>query len=266
MKIALVSAFLDDGYEHVLDDKFMENVVSQEDHFYHRIAHVLKMRNHEPIVFYISVEKKMRKFRHKYGHTIIRIPAKKIPVFHESLVYAPKLIKQIENNFDICYLVSGYYVMYKVPDVFDYITYKFNKKISKPLLACFILIGIFVISPSIIEENRVHWVPWWKNVVSYLYDLPASEIFLIKDPGLSDIHRIPYPISGSNFQHTIVIDTEKVLIETRIIENDPPEYVVKACVRHAECKNILLKVEENLIQYGYERKAFDEKAILLKQK
>ncbi len=36
MKIALVSAFLeDDVYEKRLTDHFMENVICQEDHFYH---------------------------------------------------------------------------------------------------------------------------------------------------------------------------------------------------------------------------------------
>lgn len=127
MKIALISAFLDDGYECILDDKFMEEVVCQEDHFYHRIAHSLKMRNHEPVVFYISVEKKIKKFTHKYGHTIIRVPAKKIPFFHEPIVYSPELIKQVENDFGVS-LVFGYYVMYKVPDMFDYIVRKLKGK------------------------------------------------------------------------------------------------------------------------------------------
>ena len=127
MKIALISIFLDDGYEHILDDKFMEDVVCQEDHHYHRTAHSLKMRNHEPIVFYISVEKELKKFTHRYGHTIIRVPAKKIPFFHEPIVSSPELIKQVENNFDVS-LVFSYYVMYKVPDMFDYIVKKLGGK------------------------------------------------------------------------------------------------------------------------------------------
>lgn len=127
MKIALISIFLDDGYEHILDDKFMQDVVCQEDHHYHRTAHSLKMRNHEPVVFYISVEKELKKFTHRYGHTIIRVPAKKIPFFHEPIVYSPELIKQLENNFDIS-LVFSYYVMYKVPDMFDYILRKLKGK------------------------------------------------------------------------------------------------------------------------------------------
>lgn len=133
MKIALVSAFLDDGYQHILNDEFMEKVVCQEDHFYHRIADSIKMRDHEVTVFYISVEKEIKKFKHKYGHEIIRVPAKKIPFFHEPLVYSPDLIRQIENKFDICHLVSGYYVMYKVPDMFDYIVKKLQNKM--PIVA-----------------------------------------------------------------------------------------------------------------------------------
>jgi glycosyltransferase involved in cell wall biosynthesis len=133
MKIALVSAFLDDGYGHNLNDEFMENVVCQEDHFYHRIAHSIKMRNHEVTVFYISIEKELKKFKHKYGHEIIRVPAKKIPFFHEPLIYSPTLIEQIEKEFDICHLVSGYYVMYKVPDMFDYIVKKLQNKM--PIIA-----------------------------------------------------------------------------------------------------------------------------------
>jgi len=132
MKIALVSVFLDDGYER-MDDDFMKDVVCQEDHFYHRIARSLKMENHEPTVLYISNEKKLKKFRHKYGHEIIRVPAKKIPFFHEPIIYSPELIRQIEYKFDICQLVSGYYVMYKVPDMFDYVVKKLHNKM--PIIA-----------------------------------------------------------------------------------------------------------------------------------
>ena len=82
MKIALLSLFLDEDYGNTLNDNFMENVICQEDHFYHRIARSLKTANHEPTVFYISVEKKLKKFKHKYGHEIIRVPAKKIPLYH----------------------------------------------------------------------------------------------------------------------------------------------------------------------------------------
>ena len=127
MKVALISIFLDDGYEHILDDKFMENFVCKEDHYYHRIAHLLRMQNHDPIVFYISLEKELKIFTHKYGHKIIRVPAKKIPFFHEPIIYSPELIKQVENNFDLSFLFS-YYVMYKVPDMFDYLIRRLNGK------------------------------------------------------------------------------------------------------------------------------------------
>jgi glycosyltransferase involved in cell wall biosynthesis len=133
MKIALLSLFLDEDYGNTLNDNFMENVICQEDHFYHRIARSLKTANHEPTVFYISVEKKLKKFKHKYGHEIIRVPAKKIPFYHEPIVYSSELIKQIEGKFDICQIASGYYVMYKIPDMFDYVVRKLHNKI--PIIA-----------------------------------------------------------------------------------------------------------------------------------
>jgi glycosyltransferase involved in cell wall biosynthesis len=133
MKIALLSLFLDEDYGNTLNDTFMENVICQEDHFYHRIARSLKTVNHEPTVFYISVEKKLKKFKHKYGHEIIRVPAKKIPFYHEPIVYSSELIRQIEGKFDICQIASGYYVMYKVPDMFDYVVRKLHNKI--PIIA-----------------------------------------------------------------------------------------------------------------------------------
>ena len=133
MKIALVSALLDDGYGQKLDDKFMEEVVCQEDHSYHRIAHTLTIRNHKPTVFYVSSEKKIKRFAHKYGHEIIRVPVKKLPFFHEPLITSPKLIKQIITNFDVCHIVSGYYVMYKVPDMFDYTVKKLHN--TMPIIA-----------------------------------------------------------------------------------------------------------------------------------
>ena len=133
MKIALLSLFLDEDYGTTLNDNFMQNVMCQDDHFYHRIARSLKTANHEPTVFYISVEKKLKKFKHKYGHEIIRVPAKKIPFYHEPIVYSSELIRQIEGKFDICQIASGYYVMYKIPDMFDYVVRKLHNKI--PIIA-----------------------------------------------------------------------------------------------------------------------------------
>jgi glycosyltransferase involved in cell wall biosynthesis len=133
MKIPLVSAFLeDDVYETRLTDKFMEDVICNEDHFYHRTAKALSNKQIEPVVYYMSQEKLLKKFTHKYGHSIIRIPAKKINFIHEPIVYSPKLIESIKN-YDICDFVSGYYIMYKIPDMFDYSVFKLHKKI--PIIA-----------------------------------------------------------------------------------------------------------------------------------
>ena len=134
MKIALVSAFLEDEvYEKRLNDKVMENIICNEDHFYHRIAKALTQNGLEPVVHYLSEEKETKEFTHKYGHKIKRIPAKKYPFIHESIVKSPELIKNIQNDFDICNFVSGYYVKYKIPDMFDYTTSKLYKKM--PIIA-----------------------------------------------------------------------------------------------------------------------------------
>ena len=134
MRIALVSAFLEDEvYENRLNDEFMEKIICNEDHFYHRIAKSLTQNGLEPVVHYLSEEKDTKQFTHKYGHKIIRIPAKKYPFIHESIVQSPELIKNIQNNFDICNFVSGYYVKYKIPDMFDYTTSKLHKKM--PIIA-----------------------------------------------------------------------------------------------------------------------------------
>ena len=134
MRVALVSAFLEDEvYERRLNDEFMENIICNEDHFYHRIAKALTQNGLEPVVHYLSEEKETKQFMHKYGHKIIRIPAKRYPFIHESIVQSPELIKNIQNNFDICNFVSGYYVKYKIPDMFDYTTSKLFKKM--PIIA-----------------------------------------------------------------------------------------------------------------------------------
>ena len=133
MKVALVSAFLeDDVYEQRLTDQFMKDVICLEDHFYHRIAKALTNQNIDVTVFYFSDEEKMNEFSHKFGHSIIRIPAKKRKIIHESFLSAPEIIPIIKE-FDICQFVSGYYVNYKIPDMFDYIVRKLHGEI--PIVA-----------------------------------------------------------------------------------------------------------------------------------
>lgn len=133
MKIALVSAFLEDEvYGKLLDDNFMENVICKEDHFYHRIALSLTKNNFSPTVYYMSKIGKRKEFTHRYGHKIIRIPARKIAFFHESIVFSRKIIDEILNN-QVCFIVSGYYVKYKIPDMFDYILHKIHGKM--PIIA-----------------------------------------------------------------------------------------------------------------------------------
>ena len=83
MKVALVSAFLEDNvYEHRLTDKFMKDVICKEDHFYHRIAKALTIRNIEVTVFYMSQEKeKLKNFVHKYGTFYCACTSKKTKIY-----------------------------------------------------------------------------------------------------------------------------------------------------------------------------------------
>ena len=129
MKVPLVSAFLeDDVYETKLTDKFMEEVICNEDHFYHRTASALSKKGIEPTVYYLSQEKTLKQFTHKYGHSVIRVPTKRLNFIHEPIVYSSKLIELLKN-YDLCDFVSGYYIKYKIPDMFDYAVFKLHKKI-----------------------------------------------------------------------------------------------------------------------------------------
>ena len=127
-KIALVSTYVDDADGKILDDSFMEEFICNDDHFFHRIAKSLMMQNLEPVVILPSTVKETKIFQHKYGHSIIRIHANVIPFLHEPIVFSPKLVKIIQE-FDICHFVSGYYVMYKIPDLFDYCVSKIHGKL-----------------------------------------------------------------------------------------------------------------------------------------
>jgi glycosyltransferase involved in cell wall biosynthesis len=134
MKIALISAFLeDDIYGKKLTDDFMKDVICNEDHFYHRIAKSLTNLNMDVTIIYMSNQKNQKNFKHKYGHKIIRFPVSKIPFLHEPIIYSRKIPKFLKENFDICHFVSGYYIMYKIPDMFDYIVSKIYK--DMPIVA-----------------------------------------------------------------------------------------------------------------------------------
>jgi len=125
-------------------------------------------------------------------------------------------------------------------------------------------ISLFIFSPLAVEANRVNWVPYWYDVVTYVHDLPSSEIFLIVDPESGgNIRFRTYPVYGENFQHTVTVGTETKLFEKRI-EDNPPEYIVKLCKHRIDCEDIKEKLNGELIPYGYEKVAVDTHAILLK--
>lgn len=127
-KIALVSTYVDDADGKKFDDSYMENFICNDDHFFHRIAKSLMIQDLEPVVILPSVIKETKIFQHKYGHSIIRVHAKIIPFLYEPIVYSPELVKKIQE-YDLCHFVAGYYIMYKVPDLFDYCVSKLHDKL-----------------------------------------------------------------------------------------------------------------------------------------
>ena len=187
MKIPLVSAFLeDDVYETRLDDKFMEEVICNEDHFYHRIAKALSGKNLEPVVYYMSQEKSEKVFTHKYGHSIIRIPAKKINFLHEPIIYSQELVKSIKKNYEICNFVSGYYVMYKIPDMFDYTVFKLNKKM--PIIARWAGGNHSWLMPGRKSIKKAALQRCDKILVSSIEEIKVlQEVFCIKKENISQI-------------------------------------------------------------------------------
>lgn len=265
MKIALLSLFLDEDYGKKLDDDFMEKTICQEDHFYHRIAKSLKLENHEPTVFYISTEKQLKKFKHKYGHEIIRVPAKKIPFYHEPIVYSTELIKQIEGEFDICQITSGYYVMYKVPDMFDYVVSKLHNKI--PIIARWSggnsnwLLPIRKNLKKKSLNNCKKIICSGKNEINILkekFDIPEEKILHMYNP--IDTNQFK-PRMKNEISNKINFEPEKkyLLYVGRLIENHGIEIVLKVFKKMIKKnKDLILVLIGNGPMYDEIKKFIDE--------
>jgi glycosyltransferase involved in cell wall biosynthesis len=195
-KIALVTCFTDEGDDIILTDSHMEKVVCNDDHFYHRTAKSLVMQGLEPVLFFPSTIKQTKTFQHKYGHDIIRIHAKKIPFFHEPIIYSPELVKKIQK-FDICHFVSGYYVMYKVPDLFDYCVSEIHNKI--PIVARWAggnYNWLFPIRKTIKKKSleKCHEIicsgKEETNILETKFEIPKNKIkFLINPINLEQFHK-----------------------------------------------------------------------------
>jgi len=149
-----------------------------------------------------------------------------------------------------------------------YLISKISTKISKVSLLSFLVIGLFLFSPQFIEEyKKTEWILPWDDVIFEIYELPASEVFVIEDPDTKKIWARSYPVYGNNFQHNVVMGTEENLVSQINSKIGPsPEYVVKLCEIPIDCKNELKDWAMNLNSYGYETKVVDTGAILLKHK
>ena len=118
-----------------------------------------------------------------------------------------------------------------------------------------------------IEENRIGWLPWWKNVVSEIYYSEPSEIALIIEPGSFDYWGTKYPLLGEKFQHTVSKYTEEELQnkieDLREKEKQKLNFVVKLCNPNISCEKELDEFEARMSELGYEIKANTPRSILL---
>jgi len=197
------------------------------------------------------------------------------------LLWKLKIPKIIIFSFFGINLISRYWILLTgIPEYFDYTLIifpfiilvglfflgKFSKSIKPKIIVFSVLaVSVLIASPSMVEANRTDWVPGWHDVVFYLYELPPSEIFLIKEPKLEKgIWERTYPIYGQKFQHSIEIGTQRALEEKLEETSDPPEYVVKLCALNIRCDSVIEKLEMDLEPYGYEIAAIAKNGILLK--
>jgi len=184
------------------------------------------------------------------------------------------------------HLISRLMYLYLLPRYFDYSIIIFpiiifvglliikNKIwISQPKIIAISILGIsfFIFSPILVEDNRIAWVPWWKNVVTEIYTSESSNVVLMIERGNFDYRNNQYPLYGNNFQHNVVVMTEeefKNKIELNKIKTDTgwqkPDYIVKLCDPNFSCESELENFASRILDYGYATKVLERSAILLK--
>jgi len=177
--------------------------------------------------------------------------------------------------------VSRYWIMFNsgiksvepifviLPVIFlagSFLFVKYSKRIIPNIMVfatMFVLILIF--SPIVVDANRERWIPWWNEVATYLYELPASEIFLVREPVLEN-RAWTYPVYGEEFQHKIIVGNEMRLfriLSGQTIQDNMPDYVVKLCQRRSDCSLNFNELESKLLEFDYEIIIKTDKSILL---
>lgn len=179
-----------------------------------------------------------------------------ISILSRSIIIFEGISKQI----DFSLIIFPYIVL-----VCLILLHKFRNKLKQKTVFLIILGSvILILSPIVVETNRVNWVPDWYDVVSHIYNLPPSQIFLIKqDMNNSEFWDKTYPIYGESFQHQVTVDTKSNLLDIIKSENNTPEYIVILCKPNVECKSPLFKLKNELRDVGYTVVVTDKNAMLL---
>ena len=141
---------------------------------------------------------------------------------------------------------------------------KFSLRMSSLLFIAFL---IFIFSPQLVEENRIAWLPQWKNISSTVHNLPPSEIFVIQESNNFQISPKIYMIKGDQFQHSIVMGSRDNLYSILNKENEinkSPEYVTMLCRKNYVCEPDLKQLKFELEKYGYKEIANDKESGLYK--
>jgi len=173
------------------------------------------------------------------------------------------LFNIIPLRFDISLILIPYIMLIGLFFFGKYVS-KFSLRIGF-LLSVAIL--IFIFSPQLVEENRSSWLLPWKNISSTIYNLPASEIYLIGESDNWQFYDREYIIKGDKFQHSIVIVTREDLYSILKQENEinkSPEYVAMLCRKQFNCEPELIEFKLELEKYGYVEIAKDQKSFLYK--
>jgi len=174
------------------------------------------------------------------------------------------LIDRLPSTFDISIIIFPILFIVGI-----FIFGKFVKKFSiRMIILATIILLIFILSPQLVEENRIYWAPEWKNVIASIHYLPPTEIFLMEEPGSNQTWPRVYPVKGDKFQHTIVLLTMDELysmLNEKSENENIPEYVTLFCKPSIGCDPVYLSEFESLLQnHDFKEIAIDSHSILFK--
>jgi hypothetical protein len=129
------------------------------------------------------------------------------------------------------------------------------------LALCLLIITIG--GPLMIEQNRTNWCPYYKDVWTTLYDLPASRVYVVSDPYGSKYLKDRFVVSGRHLQHTVVAGSEQDLMNQSGDASSPADFIALLRNPNLPDKAGLLDFGTRLSQQGYTTIAVNDYSILL---